>query len=205
MISKGRRLRCAQPSRLQSKGADTSPQPKQTNKSDLSTGALTCEDDRVQMWDEVNLKCSAPGQCTSSGSCSGHILHCDEKLWRQTSWRAFDLKHCLFFYLCFRPQHSRGYFPKRGYWICYFSELTKESSMHLIMSKGDPARSELFFFQLSSRHILAMSKISLFPCVSKYCESKTVEMEDVALAQWLATAIRNMREKPKKWVLFSDI
>jgi hypothetical protein len=32
-----------------------------------------------------------------------------------------------------------------------------------------------------------------------------VEMEDVALAQWLATAIRNMREKPKKWVLFSDI
>jgi hypothetical protein len=70
--------------------------------------------------------------------------------------------------------------------------------MHFIMSKGDPARSELFFFQLSSRHILAMSKISLFPCVSRYCESKTVEMEDVALAQWLATAIRNMREKPKK-------
>ena len=137
MISKGRRLRCAQPSRVQSKGADTSPQPKQTNKSDLSTGALTCEDDRVRTWDEVNLKCSAPGQCTSSGSCSGHILHCDEKLWRQTSWGAFDLKHCLFFYLCFRPQHSRGYFPKRGYWICYFSELINESSMHFISEKWE--------------------------------------------------------------------
>ena len=75
------------------------------------------------------------------------------------------------------------------------------------MSKGDPARSEKFFFRLSSRHILVMSKISLFPYVSK-----TVEMEDMALARWLldqhiqvehtttalATAIRNMREKQKK-------